>query len=394
MVPAKEYYFLWRKRGSEASKPCQNHMKIIIASEYHYLSFKGGNEQHAHQLALGLLNRGHQVTYLSTSDLAAKKVPYAYMRLPHVHLAHYQLLGLIPKHIRSPLIKADILHVFGFSPLLLQLSLSFKKKLPTLITYQADTHSPHLLAKSMSHIYHRLLPLVSDGVTVSTKEYQYILRKRWPQLAVWHIPLMIPSHIIQGAVKQNQAKKLLNLDPQASHILCVAALSKHHYYKGIEVLLVAAQGLPQHIRVHCIGGGDRLDYFRKLAKTMSVSEHVFFHGIAGDADMASWYQAVDLCVLPSTSASEGFGLSLLEAMYCKTPCLTTTAIGPAQEYQKLGLCHLVEPNNPQALSRAMQSLIKQGDSKMVKRAKQWADTHTPEAMTQKTISVYEKIQEH
>ncbi len=366
-------------------------MHIIIASEYHYSSFKGGNEQHAHQLALGLVELGHQVTYISTSNLAAKKLPYLHMQLPHLRLVNYLFLSRIPKSIHLSLMDASVLHVFGFSPLLLQLLTCFNHTFPTVVSYQADTLPKHRLTKLMSRAYHRLLPWVTDGVIVSTKRYQLLLQKRWPQLCVRHIPLMVPRHIIDGLTDKSQARKLLMLDHTARHVLCVAALSTHHYYKGIEVLLAAAEQLPPQIHIHVVGGGDRLAHYQKLALSMNLAEKVTFHGSVANAHMASWYRAVDLCVLPSLSASEGFGLCLLEAMYCGTPCLTTTAIGPAGEYKKLGLCHLSEPNNPQALAHAIDSILTQGDAAMVERAKHWADTHTPTAMTQKTLSLYTSL---
>ena len=65
--------------------------------------------------------------------------------------------------------------------------------------------------------------------------------------------------------------------------------------------------------LHIVGGTDYQDYYdslKKLAKELKVSDYVTFHGF--QTDVSKFYQNASINLL--TSVSEGFGMTLIEAM--------------------------------------------------------------------------------
>ena len=278
---------------------------------------------------------------------------------------------------------------------MLQLLSRAKTHSPRLLTYPADAQPKNIFLSMVSRAHQQLIPLVCDSLLTTTSAYEKRLRNRWPSIPIHHVPLMIPTHIEDDAITKKQARMKLSLDKKQKHLLCVATLSSHHYYKGIPVLLKALRILPQKVHLHLVGDGDQRAKLIMLAEKLGISSRATFHGSLDNEAMAPWYKAADLVVLPSTSLSEGFGLSLLEAMYCETPCLTTTIIGPAKYYASRKLCHLVKPNDSLSLAKAILTSLRSNNEAMITQAKAWANTHTTKAMTQKTISIYKAtLQKH
>lgn len=365
-------------------------MRVLIASQFHYFAFKGGNEQHAHQLSLGLTRAGHEVVYLSSSILKRNELAYRHESLPVYSFCNQLFLKETSSVVRTELQHADIVHVFGFSPLMLQLLSRAYKHSPRLLTYPADAQPKNIFLSLVSRAYQQIVPYRCDRILTTTTSYEKRLLNRWPNIPIRHVPLMISSHIEADTLTKKQARMKLSLENIKKHVLCVAALSSHHYYKGIPVMLQALRMLPKDIHLHLVGDGDQRTKLSMLAEKLGISDRTTFHGSLDNEAMAPWYKAADLVVLPSTSLSEGFGLSLLEAMYCETPCLTTTIIGPANFYAARRLCRLVRPNDSEALSKAIHAMLTSDNKTMIMRAKAWANTHTTKAMTQKTISVYKE----
>jgi glycosyltransferase involved in cell wall biosynthesis len=83
---------------------------------------------------------------------------------------------------------------------------------------------------------------------------------------------------------------------------------------------------------------------------------VTFLGWKGRAQVAELLHGCEVFVLPSRS--EPFGIVLLEAMACKKPIIATTVGGIPEiiEDGKTGI--LVEPDNPDALAKALIALLR------------------------------------
>jgi glycosyltransferase involved in cell wall biosynthesis len=91
-----------------------------------------------------------------------------------------------------------------------------------------------------------------------------------------------------------------------------------------------------------IGGrGPMLDALQQKAAGLIRSGHVRFLDFIPNEELHYYYQAADLCVMPSREL-EGFGLVTLEAMACGTPVLGTRHGGTVEILEQFDPGFLVE----------------------------------------------------
>ena len=114
--------------------------------------------------------------------------------------------------------------------------------------------------------------------------------------------------------------------PGPVRLLCVGRLSPE---KGHEVLLrsfaaLVAAGTDAELTL--VGGGVLEGSLRELAMALGINVRVRFAGIVVGRLLAEEYARADLFVLPSLS--EGFGVSVVEAMACGLPVVATRSGGP------------------------------------------------------------------
>ena len=144
----------------------------------------------------------------------------------------------------------------------------------------------------------------------------------------------------------------------ASRVLYIGRFIRE---KGIEVLLRSAALLTTESRrdlefVFVGGNRERRDGepFEALAAELGIGDKVRFVDAVPISEVPEWLRGSDLFVLPSFS--EGFPLSLIEAMACGVPVVSTTCGGPQEIVtEETGL--LVPPGDPEALADAMRHIL-------------------------------------
>ena len=118
------------------------------------------------------------------------------------------------------------------------------------------------------------------------------------------------------------ARRALNLPPEGPILFCVRRLAPR---MGISNLLDA---MPAIVAAHpdvllLLGGhGPERAHLEQQIVALKLERHVHLLGFIAEADLATYYGAADLFVLP-TIALEGFGLVTVEALACGTPALGT-----------------------------------------------------------------------
>jgi glycosyltransferase involved in cell wall biosynthesis len=81
-------------------------------------------------------------------------------------------------------------------------------------------------------------------------------------------------------------------------------------------------------RLIIVGEGPQRTRIRRRIRQLGLGDCVSLLGHVPDEDLALYYQAADLSVVPSLGL-EAFGLVILESMACGTP-VATTAVGGAR----------------------------------------------------------------
>ncbi|MGE5815044.1 MAG: glycosyltransferase [Acidobacteriota bacterium] len=140
----------------------------------------------------------------------------------------------------------------------------------------------------------------------------------------------------------------------------VLATGRLVYYKGFDVLIEAMRHVSGHLVV--IGDGPLLSSLNSRAQQLGVAAKVTFTGEIGNHELAPFYSAARVFVLPSVARSEAFGIVQLEALACGTPVVNTNLPSGVPEVSLDRVTGLtVPPKDPQALARAMTTLLDDPD---------------------------------
>lgn len=105
-----------------------------------------------------------------------------------------------------------------------------------------------------------------------------------------------------------------------------------------------------------VAGDEPLPATEKLASDLGLGESVTFAGFVSENDLVTLYQRAALFVFPSLQ--EGLGISVLDAMACGLPVVSTRCGGPEGLIQD-GVTGLLVPNNDEeAMARAIRDLLR------------------------------------
>ena len=101
--------------------------------------------------------------------------------------------------------------------------------------------------------------------------------------------------------------------------------------KGLDLLVetAAQMDIGESVRMIVVGadanGGRELDRVKQLAKERDLEDQIDFVGQVDHMELPLYYNAADVCVVPSYY--ESFGLVALESMACGTPVVATRVGG-------------------------------------------------------------------
>lgn len=172
-------------------------------------------------------------------------------------------------------------------------------------------------------------------------------------------------------------------------LLVVARLTNQ---KGHRFLIEALPGLlAEWPSLTClfVGEGESKKTLQVLARKLGIAKACCFVGAQNN--VADWYAAADVVVLPSLS--EGLPFVVLEAMAMARPVIASSVNGVPEIIQDGLNGLLVPPRNPHALERAIRSLLRDPirAARMGKAGRQeMATAFTVDKMIHDTVRVFEE----
>lgn len=385
-------------------------------------AFIGGLDNNVVRLAKGLSNRGHDI-HIITSDvnnvLHNKILSFSWGKIHPVCIySKYNSPGIgvefliksIPKIIREqPKKKFDIFHFHsGYSAFGLVLTLSnVFLKVPTIFTLYSPIQSKPL--KDRKGIYQRLsskfftrLFLSNAGkITAVSRNTKKSLRNiGFEEENIVFIPPVIDTSIFNPSLPQQQKRDELGISKEAPVLLYC---SNWAVWKGVDILIDA---MPELIEKYpdmklIIAWGEAYDWhderkamISKKITNLDLDKNIIELGIVNDIQLLM--AACDTLVAPfqNTDGVADRPLTILEAMACGKPVVTTNVGGiPEIITHKInGL--LVEPDNVQELKDAVLYIIENkneaidmGDN----AAKYVAENYSVDVVVQKYEKVYEDL---
>jgi glycosyltransferase involved in cell wall biosynthesis len=162
--------------------------------------------------------------------------------------------------------------------------------------------------------------------------------------------------IVPEPIDLAEWRRFLGLNPAGSAGFTVLFAGRLYRRKRVDTLVRAAailRGRIPGLAVRIVGNGPHAAPLGRLARELEVGDTVRWLGDVHRSQLAAEYNRADVFCLPSVQ--EGFGIVLLEAMAAGKPIVASRAAA-IPEVAPHGL--LVEPENPEALAAALETLYR------------------------------------
>ena len=351
-------------------------MKILIIHPYPFSEYKGGVELYCQNLEKSL---------------------FKYIKISQLNGHYFKILGEpLPKiKIFQTIqdIKPDIIHLQGPRPFATITGIFGKiLKRKTVLTYHAHLNPKNYLKKIIAVLDQFISKYIFHFLIVTSEDYKNKVAKFFPEKRIKVIPLLIDNRFFQYQKTKEECKKELGIGEEKI-VLFAGKLDIHHYYKGVDILIEVAKLLPEGIKIIIVGDGDKRKDYEKMVLDFGVGKRIEFVGEMEQENLMKYYCASDIFALPSTSDSEGFGFVLLEAMAMGLPIITTNIVGSAQIIKEKKAGIIIPPNNPEALTQAIQDLFKDNSLYQTLRenGKKFADEFRIQKNINKFLEVYKYL---
>ncbi len=320
----------------------------------------GGIENHIGDLAREQASLGHAVSVLVTAPVKRRTETIE----DGVRVVRVPRLGVVASTPLSPWLflalageSPDVTHLHFPYPPGEVAQLLLRRGTATVLTY----HSDIVRQRGLLTLYHPLLLALLARVDLVLATSEPYVRSSPYLRRVVHKTVVAPLGIAHqrfdppppGAITAMRARMGAGAADPRPVILSVGRL---RYYKGLDVAIRAMRDVDA--RLVLAGTGPMEATWRELARSVGVEERVRFLGEIDDADLPACYHAADIYVSSATQRSEAFGISILEAMACGKP-IVSTELGTGTSFvnldQQTGL--VVPPGDPAELAAALRQLL-------------------------------------
>jgi rhamnosyl/mannosyltransferase len=354
----------------------------------------GGVEQVINQIARGVSKLGVETDVLS---LTPDKVPrtieidgYLAHRVRmdfHVASTSFSVSAILRF---SQIAKtADVIHYHFPWPFMDVVHFATRVNKPTVVTYHSDIIRQKYLLKLYRPLKWKFLSSM-DRIVATSPNYvstSDVLGKYAEKVRV------IPIGLDKASYPQPMQDRLRYWRDKLGqkYFLFVGLL---RYYKGLHILLEAAQGTDYPIVIVGVGPIER--ELKEQAMRLGL-HNIHFLGYLSDDDKVALLTLSYGVVLPSHLRSEAFGVSLLEgAMYGKP--MISSEIGTGTTFINIGdeTGLIVPPSDPVALRQAMRYLWEHPEEAVVmgKRAEErYWKYFTAEQMVGDYMKLYRELVE-
>ncbi len=354
-------------------------MRVTMVNKY-YPPHIGGVEFHMRDLAEGLVeHRGARVRVLvcanttegvteTINGVDVERLPRAfeYASTP----VSWQFASALGAEARRPATERPELLHFHFPYPWGELAwLRAKPPLPLVVTYHSDIVRQKAQLTAYRPFLERFLDAADLIIAGSPNmiEHSEFLKPRASKCRVVNYGI----HTERYAESPELLARAAALREPFVGRPVVLFVGRLVYYKGADVLVRAfsrvseaavASGRPAPQLV-MIGKGPLEPELREMASSARVVDHITFVSGGVDADeLAAWYHAADVFVLPSVARSEAFGLVQIEAHAAGLPVVSTNLTTGVPYANLDGVTGLtVSVNDSHALAEAISRLLADRD---------------------------------
>lgn len=279
--------------------------------------------------------------------------------------------------------RADVIHIHHPNPLAMAAYLASGTRAACVVTYHADIVRQRLLRRLTAPIVNATLRRSAAIVVASPR-----LAERSPVLQ----PFRDKCHLVPFGI---DARAAAQADPDAVASLrreygprIVLAVGRLTAYKGFDQLIRAMSHVDASLVI--VGDGQLREPLAELIARERLASRVHLAGTV--TDVAPYYAACDVFVLPSVTRNEAFGIVQLEAMAMGKPVINTALDSGVTFVCPPGVAGLtVPPRDRDALAAAINRLL--DDAALRHRLgdggrRRVHEQFTVDRMVQRTLHVY------
>ena len=131
-------------------------------------------------------------------------------------------------------------------------------------------------------------------------------------------------------------------------------------WQGVDSLLRACASLRGSIptlKLLVVGDGPESNRLRSLADQLGLYDHVVFTGSVPYADVSAFVCASDICAAPFIAGRKASPIKVYEYLACARPVVASDVDGIGECLRSWNAGVGVEPENPEALARAINGLL-------------------------------------
>lgn len=215
--------------------------------------------------------------------------------------------------------------------------------------------------------------------------------------------VIVPSHSLANDAKEYCPKELITVVHNAVDLnlfkpvnerifkrKTILSIGRFDKLKGYEFLLEAMKGvleINKNVDLLVVGCGPEEHNIKRIAKNSDILDNVIFIDFIPPDDLPKYYSSCEFFVL--ATLCESFGITLVEAMACGIPVVSTTVAAVPEVVDGGGI--LVEPRNSDQLAEAMLKLLNDENlrRKLSKKALEQAQKFSIEKRIEKIEGIYE-----
>jgi glycosyltransferase involved in cell wall biosynthesis len=364
-------------------------MKILTVLTY-YRPHTSGLTIYAERLARAFIQRGHQVTVMTTQydpSLPREEV------MDGVHIIRVPVLFRVSKGVIAPtfgwvatrlVAEHDVvqMHLPQFdAPGVAMRGRLFGK--PAVLTYHCDLQLPkglfNRLVNMVVQFQNNMAGILSNHIVTYTQDYAdhsaYLSRykhKLTPILPPVELPDPAPG-AVEAFAREHHIKGKRPV---------IGMVTRFASEKGVEVLLEALPAILQkYPNAQVLFAGQHLNvmgeqaYFNRLAPQIHEYEKAgqwTFLGNLSPQQLAALYPNLDVLTVPSLNSTEAFGLVQIEAMMNGVPVVPSALPGVRMPVRMHGMGRVSEIGDPSSLASAILEVLDEpakfrGDIEAIKK---------------------------
>jgi len=325
-------------------------MKIAILVDLFPPKWLAGTEIATYHMAGHLAQRGHEVHVITSLDEGLLEESYElgfYVhRLPRVgnrfSSAFFFCIDII-EEIQK--INPEIVHVQSLAVAVPAVISKKLYKTPYVLWGRgSDVYLPHWSTKLTSKIAMKN----ADSVIALTEDMRQAMRSVYDRnIAVIPNGINLKEHTEKRPVKE--------VECFSKNVLFVGRL---HPIKGVQYLLQAMKIVHEKmpdVKLILVGDGEERERLESLTDSLEIQECVEFVGRVPHERVTDYMNQSDIFVLPSLS--EGFPVTILEAMTCGLPIVATRVRGVLDIIENDINGYLVDSMNPEQIAWALQKIL-------------------------------------